>query len=559
MSIIFSSTFLLSCFSGGCADLKIGGFWWFNVDGKFPITSLVGSGQGRRIILVRGVFYLLLLAYLIFTHVALFNYAYDDAYIHFRIARNFVTYGQPYFNVEDRVKATTSTGWLIFVFTVFKIFGIRPILFSFINAFLSLLLIIISSKLIKKKTGIDLFSIDIIAASLVLIIFLYTSIGLMETQLAVLLLITGCYLIVCKRGSGFFFLSLSMFIRPELSINFFSAFLHGVRTQRISLHKIFIFIVLGAAPFIVFDLYFWGTVIPHSVTAKEALYKLDYSLFVYELVPTVVWILIKGNWQIFFAAVFVGLFLISVIIVKNYDRLKDIAFLLYFPGVVIFLIYVYKKVFIFEWYKPLFLFPILLTFVISLIPSKRFRFSYLWFFAIFCLLFLVINFYAAMGHPFYYKNFAQGARVQKYLEVGEELYRKYPDYSLLSSEVGGLGYSFKGKLYDAAGLVDPRAIKFHPMRVPEERSSGNIGAIPVGYVREVKPDIIVSYDIFAEAFLKSDLLREYRRFPCEVFTQRDMQIAKTITVWRSKYLNVFIRQDKMTQTVSQNSLLFLSH
>lgn len=46
------------------------------------------------------------------------------------------------------------------------------------------------------------------------------------------------------------------------------------------------------------------------------------------------------------------------------------------------------------------------------------------------------------------------------------------------------------------------------MRVPQERSSSALGAIPVGYVEEKHPDVIVSFDAYAEAILRSPAIRE---------------------------------------------------
>ena len=73
----------------------------------------------------------------------------------------------------------------------------------------------------------------------------------------------------------------------------------------------------------------------------------------------------------------------------------------------------------------------------------------------------------------------------------------------MTSEVGGLGDGFPGEILDGFGLMTSAALKYHPMKVPQERSSGLIGAIPVGFVREQHPDVIVSYLIFAEDVLRN--------------------------------------------------------
>ncbi len=82
----------------------------------------------------------------------------------------------------------------------------------------------------------------------------------------------------------------------------------------------------------------------------------------------------------------------------------------------------------------------------------------------------------------------------------------------MSSEIGGLGEGFEGEILDAVGLATPSAIKYHPMRVPDERSSGDLGEIPTGFVSEMRPDVIVSYDVFAESLLKNPDRSIYTEF-----------------------------------------------
>ena len=113
----------------------------------------------------------------------------------------------------------------------------------------------------------------------------------------------------------------------------------------------------------------------------------------------------------------------------------------------------------------------------------------------------------------------------------------------MSSEIGGLGYTFKGHIVDAAGLTSPEALRFHPMKIPEERSGGEIGAIPVGFVEEVRPDVIVSYDIFIEAFLRSNIRFDYVRIKKPLFLQDDMAFYSPATFWSSYNLNIFYLKD----------------
>jgi hypothetical protein len=119
----------------------------------------------------------------------------------------------------------------------------------------------------------------------------------------------------------------------------------------------------------------------------------------------------------------------------------------------------------------------------------------------------------------------------------------------MSSEVGGLGYGFKGKILDGAGLLSDGALKYHPMRVPEERPSGLVGAIPAGYVKEVKPDIIVSYDCFCGDFMKSSESADYVNIKEPIFTPSDLAITNVRNLWGSDNINIFIKKEKYSRKI----------
>ena len=96
-----------------------------------------------------------------------------------------------------------------------------------------------------------------------------------------------------------------------------------------------------------------------------------------------------------------------------------------------------------------------------------------------------------------------------YQKIGNLLNAEYPYKTLLTSEIGALGYTFQGEILDAAGLASPGSLAYHPMKVPEDRPSGSIG----GYLRDmskrISPDLIVSYDVFAQALLKDNVINQY--------------------------------------------------
>lgn len=149
-------------------------------------------------------------------------------------------------------------------------------------------------------------------------------------------------------------------------------------------------------------------------------------------------------------------------------------------------------------------------------------------------------FYASFYNRSKFSLFESGSRVKLYLKVGEILNEEYPNAKLLTSEIGGLGYTFKGEILDAAGLASPNALEFHPLKSPEQRASVDIGAIPPEYVRLTMPDIIVSYDTFAQALLDDVIVNQYHVITVPAYLPDDAVFSKSEMIWGNKYLRVYI-------------------
>jgi len=66
-------------------------------------------------------------------------FAEDDAYIHFRIAENLVKYQAPYFNLSERVMATSSFIWTIFLAGLTLLNEPLPTLVAIVNPALTVL------------------------------------------------------------------------------------------------------------------------------------------------------------------------------------------------------------------------------------------------------------------------------------------------------------------------------------------------------------------------------------------------------------------------------------
>ena len=88
-------------------------------------------------------------------------------------------------------------------------------------------------------------------------------------------------------------------------------------------------------------------------------------------------------------------------------------------------------------------------------------------------------------------------RIEGYRQAAKALSPYCSDATRIAApEIGSFGYYCKGYILDACGLVSPEALEFLP--VPDDqRLNYLVGAISTDFVRETKPDYVVTMPIFA--------------------------------------------------------------
>ena len=500
----------------------------------------------------------ILFGLILFVHLRLYVYAFDDAYIHFRVARNFVETGFPYYNVGEMLKVSTSSGWVVFLSVLFALaqrLGFEagfPLVVGVINAVISCASVVVYGHLVEQIAQIKLsthvktlFGVGFIA------ILLPSSIGLMETPMAILLVGLGLGAVLQNRSQGFVFLASAVYFRLELILLVGGVFLWVMFSKRVSLWTASRDSLLGILPFILFDLIFYRTIYPHSVVAKSQIYSLSgaqtlfYVLF-YSLPQT----LLPTQWS-FAYSVLIGFVMLSMLIIVLWavfrvrigqKRRWPIMFLLWGLGVMV--LYAAGRVLIFDWYIPLYVVPLFvacfLYFVLADAPANRLMLFPLGLFAILSVMSIGTTLFAGIWNPSQYLYFESGSRVRNYLLVGKVLREAYPNADLMTSEIGGLGYAFTSSILDAVGLASVDALTYHPLSVPDERKNSIIGAIPPAYVVDVSPDIIVTYDTFAQALLRGEVLAQYTEVRVPAYMVEDRAFARSELLWENKYLRVFI-------------------
>ncbi|NJN16456.1 MAG: hypothetical protein HC822_09390 [Oscillochloris sp.] len=116
----------------------------------------------------------------------------------------------------------------------------------------------------------------------------------------------------------------------------------------------------------------------------------------------------------------------------------------------------------------------------------------------------------------------------------------------MTSEVGGLGWAFEGRILDAVGLISPEFLRYHPLPIPEARIGGSTGAIPVAAVVESAPDLLVSIEVFSEAVrraMANGQLDDYTLLQREpVLSDRIVPNVTHYRLWNSRYTEVYIHE-----------------
>jgi len=492
-----------------------------------------------------------LIALSVFLHLRLINNASDDAYIHMRIGRNFALYGQPYFNLNNPVLASSSILWTLLIGLVFLEFPIAAQTIAVVNgAFLVLGGVILTLGFIRitNSSSKPLFYISffIIEQSIAYL----PSIALMETSFAIFLMGLAIYCYLNKKLVGVYFLGLLPFVRLEFA--FFSMIMIGLSlyTKRWKPIHIILITLLGIFPIIWFLLHHYSQIIPNTVLAKSIIYGVSSVENTLQITSDLVNLNIPNNDYliIFFPIVVFMLILItyflSLDIKSSKGDLRDWNLLvsaLFISSIATMFTYIISGNQIFTWYKPLYLLPIVFTLLTIISSRKNIPLILLLILITGSHLINMIKYsFEAVFSKISLPQTAEAARVENYLRIGKMLNDKYPGKTLLTSEVGALGFSFEGEIFDGAGLISPDALKFHPMSVPEERDNEKFGAIPYRYIQEKQPDIIVSYDVFIKQFLISELRRKYLWIEEPALLPRDM--ARFDGVFGCDTLNIFIRK-----------------
>lgn len=201
-------------------------------------------------------------------HLSLRLLTYDDAFIHFRVANNLASGFGPYYNHGERVFGTSSPIWTALLGITFFLVGPSPLSVAVLNSLFSVLAALVFARVAEGNSE-RITSLYVLAAVAIFGALLTSSIGLMETPLAMLFFALS--LRTDRPGSvrGALFAVLATFTRLELGLLLLWMLVHHRREGM----KFCLWVGAMILPFVAVLLYWFQTLIPHTILAKKTVYS----------------------------------------------------------------------------------------------------------------------------------------------------------------------------------------------------------------------------------------------------------------------------------------------
>lgn len=490
-------------------------------------------------------------------------YPFDDAFIHLRLARNLAFQGEPYFNLGERVMSGSSPLWLLGLSAIFGFTGHASYSAATMTECLVIAAVFFTAEGVLARPRCRSW-LTLVAAFTVSALALPSAGGLMETPLAIALLFGGLWAYSSGRleGAGVL-LGLAGAARFEMLLPAIGALALAPDWRARKR------LIAGAGPVwfaqaaILYSAF--GSVLPHTMMAKAIVYRVQ-GADVLNMVPPELGKRV-GATMILILGLFTTVEAVPLVpgAVGPRDRSQMALLVLAAFPLGLLAIYAVEASFIFPWYWALILCPMAL-FAWSRVLERR-SLSGLRngvgvaadsVFSVMAVLALawasVISVQAALtGHLERSRWVMENARVRSYLAIGAVLSERCPDAVVGAAEIGGLGWTFSGKILDGAGLASPEVLAYHPLRVPEERATGVIGAIPGRAFAAFRPDVVVSMDVFAEDFVRKAAtlpgLSDYVAWWKEPVFAPGLPRSLPKTLWGSRWAVVFARAGRCRPTL----------
>ncbi len=480
----------------------------------------------------------------------------DDAFITFRYARNLLAGAGFVFNPGERVLGTTTPLYTLLMAALAGMSGSSnyPWLALLVNALadaLTCLLLIRFGERLSRRRAVGLALGWLWAVSPMSVTF---AIGGMETSVFILILTLSTDLYLAGRTRAAALTSaLLLLTRPDGALFVGPVILDLVwrraRERRLPWAEAGIFL-LALAPWVIFATLYFGSPIPHTITAKSLAYRLPPGAALVRLIqhygtPFFEHLVFGPIWP---GIGFILYLLISLVgalaLLRRDGRAWPVAL---FPWLY-FVAFAAPNPLIFRWYlaPPLpFYFLLILAGIAkiaddisttgippasSLLPPA------------FCLLAFIFSLNAWVLHPDHgprapAPDMAWHKLELLYTEVGQELAgRVTPETLVAAGDVGALGYYSNTRILDTVGLMSPEASAYYPL--DPDLYIINYAVAPQ-LILDQQPDYVVLLEVYGRKglFTNPHFLARYeliQKIPTDIYgsdgllvwARRDLQGTK---------------------------------
>ncbi|MEA5078492.1 MAG: hypothetical protein VB013_07970 [Anaerolineaceae bacterium] len=549
----------------------------------------------------KSVLYILLLAVLFTIYLVdslrMMPFAFDDAYIHFRIAENFARLGRPYYNPTEPVFTTSSFIWTCILTFFAKINLPLTVAVAVSNAFISVLGAWLWSRFLRPNIEKYPRAFEYLFMVVYIGAILPSAVGLMEAPFALLLLGLAINLIGRQNQWGMALLGVAVYIRYEFAVFVILIGLYWlIRTKswRERIIGLIAFLVpFGLVTGVIF--HYFGTLVPNTVYAKQMIYYVRLQNVInnvfFSIFPSGKFVLALGAqsgnatvqslaalfppvWKAVLVLVIISA--LTFLIYKNpHVRINSLKgnLVILLGGLGIATGYIVKKVFLFDWYLPLYIIPILLgIYAIAqfelrkddseslsatwITRSRRVSIIIL----TICVSLQPIYNLAAYSYASFFDltkipSAPMSLRVQRYMEIGRVLNDEFPNATLLTNEIGGLGMGFRGKIIDVSGLVSPEVFQYFPGVDDDAEANKTSGTLYDKIIGVVRPDLIVTYPLLVGNFDSSSEKTDYVKLTVPALARYWQGVTGYSDVWGSPDLYIYVRKEVLTPELEADVLL----
>lgn len=461
----------------------------------------------------------------------------DDAFMTFKLARNFGDSLDFFYNPGEFVYGTSPL-YTVIIGLIYRIFNIDPIYVSkLLNTSCDCFNLILFC-LISKRAGLNtVFSLLATYSLCMSWLNINSSTLGMETPVFLIIFLLIVYLY--QKSSSLYekrigiLLGLLFLTRPEGVFLFISL----VISQRVLLQrKIFnlcsiYFSIIGMWLF--FSYYKFGYFFPPSIESKNlAYFRYPFSALINLLIYPQKFFFVK---EVPYDFQLLSVISVSILVgISFYYFVKNNRknFLIFGFYLLFFLAYSYKNPFIFPWYiVPYEICAILsINYIVQVLcTDKNFYFRRISrVFGVLLALWLIIFPLLRLSNPLSCRNsecgkfleipksttfesrsnvllwwdLASAEREEIYIKLAKEFFPTISNSSIvLAPEFGAFGYYSDAKIVSSIGHISPEVFKFLP--ISKEILVINT-AIPVDMVKEIKPDYLLSLEVFIRKSLLID-------------------------------------------------------